>query len=279
MYANRHIIGNKRLDQLAIPGAHDAGMYKIHDTYLQRTDFQNSAKAFSPDATELKRALSFLGPAFTRWAKTQNRNAYDLLKGGVRYFDIRVAIHGHGQLATCHGVYGASLDEILEHVGRFSNEHPNEIIILGFNHFWDRQYQISHDKKPGAMEGLRDDKWELLFNSIEDRIGTEKLAKAGLRPTSTLNQIWTGKERVICNFAIEPPKSAIRAWVHTGLEHEGSWVGEVQEFNEFKRKTKAKINSFLPKTNCGLLAVVSRPTTISLSWQSQSRLHPIIQSE
>jgi|RhiMethySRZTD1v2_1073278.scaffolds.fasta_scaffold35584_5 1-phosphatidylinositol phosphodiesterase len=102
-----------RLNQLLMPGSHDAGMYVTHDYPLGG------------------------GGA---WAKTQNLAMLQQLQAGARYFDIRICTH-NGVLTTYHGdtgygAYGATLDEMLADVRSFlsSPSGSGEVVILKFSH-------------------------------------------------------------------------------------------------------------------------------------------------
>ena len=97
-------IGDKTLSQIVVPGSHDAGMY------------------CDDGASDL--------------AQTQDQNLYDQLRGGVRYFDLRVLagepllIYHGGATFTCEPV-----DRVMKDVRKFMQEGHNEVVILKFSHF------------------------------------------------------------------------------------------------------------------------------------------------
>lgn len=53
-----------------------------------------------------------------------------------RYFDIRVARKG-SKLLACHGLYGMEVINALEEINECLNEHPEEVVILDFQHIYD----------------------------------------------------------------------------------------------------------------------------------------------
>ena len=130
------------LREMALPATHDMGTYELTRALDRRTTLANANQVFAPDNDTLKRFLASLpGSIVYDWAKTQRRTAAQQLADGIRVFDIRVCVDGNGKLLTCHGLYGAPLDDILEDVRKFTLANPGEMVFLGFNHFWDGTYQ------------------------------------------------------------------------------------------------------------------------------------------
>src|SRR4051812_6471245 len=99
MTDNAAIIEKKQLNQIALPGAHDAETFGI--TLSKNSGIGLSDGLSSPDNKQIKRILS-LGPVFGDWSKTQERTTAEMLNDGIRYFDIRVCVDSKGILMTCH---------------------------------------------------------------------------------------------------------------------------------------------------------------------------------
>jgi len=74
----------------------------------------------------------------SNWSKTQSLDVDAQLKAGVRYFDVRVgARHASNLMFVVHGFYGAPVDDCLDSLRTFLDEHSREIVLLDFNHFYD----------------------------------------------------------------------------------------------------------------------------------------------
>lgn len=94
-----------------------------------------SNSELAPDAEPLLQRLKFLGPLLTffmsKWSKTQTYSAVDQLKSGVRYFDLRLATkRGCDKIYFVHGLYSCCVDEVLNEINDFLNEHPKEVIAF-----------------------------------------------------------------------------------------------------------------------------------------------------
>lgn len=113
--------GTRRLDELVMPGSHDAGM-----SVLDHCSFGMFAK-----------------PA----TKTQAHTIGTQLLMGSRYFDIRVD-YDHDELVTCHrtgmlGCNGERFKRVLEQTCDFLKAYPSETVFLKLSHI--RKYGDAHD--------------------------------------------------------------------------------------------------------------------------------------
>ena len=106
-----HLNNNTLLDQVIMPGSHDAGMSSTaHCTIGVSSSF----------------------------VQTQLGDIMDQALSGVRYFDIRVD-WDHNQLVTYHrssgvGCNGESIHDVLYNAYMFVEHHPTEFIILKLSH-------------------------------------------------------------------------------------------------------------------------------------------------
>ncbi|KEF52984.1 uncharacterized protein A1O9_10891 [Exophiala aquamarina CBS 119918] len=127
MNDNLPYIGCLNLQQLTIPGSHDAGMSEIN--YPAGGNSDN--------------------------AQTQSMGIYNQLVAGVRYFDIRPTI-SHKQFYTGHyskaagtnlGANGQSIADVISDINRYLSYKQNELIILELTHssFTDDDYQPFSD--------------------------------------------------------------------------------------------------------------------------------------
>ena len=234
MSVNSTILGKKRLNEIAIPGAHDAGTFPISASKGGRFKLGGGGGVTSPDNRRLKRVLSF-GYSFSAWAKTQERTTSEMLADGIRYFDIRVCVDDKGVLMTCHGLYGASVASILSDVKKFIDRHPKELILLGFNHFWDRKYQMQQNKGQGEIEGLREDKWIELVDLVKSKLRNDLISSKRFSPKSELNELWKLKNnnRVIALFDTDDVTDDEMIWKR---REENTWV-EGWDIDAYKEGT------------------------------------------
>lgn len=100
------------LNQIALPGSHDAGMSEVNHCTV-------GAAAWN--------------------TRTQNRNILNQALAGSRYFDIRVD-YDHDELWTYHrtgagvGCSGQRLNDVLNNAVSFLSANPTETLILKFSH-------------------------------------------------------------------------------------------------------------------------------------------------
>jgi hypothetical protein len=234
MADNAAVLGKKPLNEITLPGAHDAGTFAIAKPKSTGITLGDSDGLSSPDNKKIKQLLS-VGSVFSDWAKTQERTTSEMLADGIRYFDIRVCVDGKGVLMTCHGLYGASVAAILDDVKRFTDQHPREVVLLGFNHFWERQYQIERNKKQGEIEGLTAAKWTELVNLVKTKLVGKLVSGKDFSPKSKLSELWQLKtaNQVIALFDSDDAPADEFIWKRM---EENTWV-EGWDLDQFKSGT------------------------------------------
>ncbi|WP_353570481.1 hypothetical protein [Candidatus Albibeggiatoa sp. nov. BB20] len=144
MHKNLGLIGDKKLNQICITGAHDAGMSSLHS---------HTAAAF--DCNTL----------------TQTHPLHTQLNFGARYFDIRPVIAG-GRYRTGHysfienffkntwqGGNGQSIKSIISDVNSFTAVHK-ELVILNLSHALNTDYDNANYKE------FTQNEWDGLFNEL-----------------------------------------------------------------------------------------------------------------
>jgi 1-phosphatidylinositol phosphodiesterase len=105
--------GNTTLNNVIMPGSHDAGMSSLINCDV--------------------------GAGFNKgMVKTQELSVFGQLKAGSRYFDIRVD-YDHNRLYTYHrtgdsGCNGQTLEEVMNDATNFIETYPSETFILKFSH-------------------------------------------------------------------------------------------------------------------------------------------------
>ncbi|KRX99550.1 DDRGK domain-containing protein 1 [Trichinella pseudospiralis] len=165
----------KPLTHLFIPGSHQS--------------FSDLLNKKLPIAIDVPKVLRFVDSPWTRrtierWGRCQELNVTDQLRLGIRYFDVRVAfLPGECEqsldIFLLHGLYGRPIKEVLNEMYTFIIDHPEEILILDINHFYNFNDEL-HRKFLGQLEHL--------FNE--------------LRITDSLDKLITMDPMLICSVLI-----------------------------------------------------------------------------
>lgn len=126
MTTSLHLIGDKRVNQIAIPGTHNSTSYALCRASRYAADAPGLVKYRPPWP---------VSAIIAGWSRTQKRTILQQLNDGIRYFDIRVG-HQRNEFYTCHGMNAETCKQLVETVVQFSESHTREVIILDFNHFY-----------------------------------------------------------------------------------------------------------------------------------------------
>jgi len=121
------------LNTLAIPGSHDSF-----------TSFLKPDNGLAPNCPEFAKDLvKYLGSrakeVLYNWSVTQSYTFAEQLKAGIRYFDLRITSKPDTvDLFMCHALYADNtVQEHMKEMKLFLDQHPKEVILLDFNHFYD----------------------------------------------------------------------------------------------------------------------------------------------
>ncbi|CAH3146150.1 unnamed protein product, partial [Pocillopora meandrina] len=164
------------LKDLVIPGSHDSGTF-----------FLDQNMEIGPDESS---AIHTLGSIFGKvaksvihsWSVTQSMTIYEQLLSGIRYLDLRVAYRAEDKkIRVVHGLFGWTIDQVLDEVNRFVANYPKEIVILDFNHFY-KMDQAAHETLADTLLAS--------FSEIFRAPGADG-------PNVTLQEMWGNEEKVI----------------------------------------------------------------------------------
>lgn len=129
---------NQKLLEIALLGAHDAFSYDIDINSV--VDNKSSEGLMQGFIGRLIKGFS------VRQSKTQTVSVQDLLKSGVRYFDLRVSYNESEDLYyTVHNYFSTPLTLVLSQIEQFLEEHPTEFIIIDLQHAYGVDYQSESD--------------------------------------------------------------------------------------------------------------------------------------
>ncbi|XP_072387265.1 PI-PLC X domain-containing protein 3-like [Diabrotica undecimpunctata] len=166
---------------ISIPGSHDSFTANI-----------TKDSDISPDAEDIVRDLSILGPLFkeviARWSRTQSFLANDQLIRGIRYFDIRTSTkEGTDELYIVHSLYSVPLQDCLNDINTFLSTHPQEVVILDFQHFF----------------GFDDSIHKRLVQDIKNTFGAKLIPYTNKMDTITLESMATEKYQIFVIYRIQ----------------------------------------------------------------------------
>lgn len=185
-------LGMLPLRQLVLPGSHDAGMY----------------------------AGGLAG-------QTQDKNLYQQLTYGMRYFDLRVAAFPiTGELYLHHGeVFGVPLTEGLDDIKSFLQKGGKDMIILKFSHF-------------GSTTGgdFTSSQYNEMVKLIDDRLGSwiyRGPLPAGKRLADLTLNDYDGKILIVVDgkWAKEYPHAGY--WIYRDATKDGASEGQLRVFDKY----------------------------------------------
>ncbi len=154
------IDNNKKLNQVIMPGSHDAGMSETNNC----NPFVGAAKA----------------------SKTQDLNILGQANAGARYYDIRADydkgfFNSTAYLITYHrsgpwGCGGQHLDTILDQAVTFLKQNPSEVLILKFSHTRNYKDHSEVDITRRVIDLIKQDKYKpFLFTSLDQNLNIAEL--------------------------------------------------------------------------------------------------------
>ena len=193
-----------------------------HDSAGSSISIQND---ISPDTSEeVKAAISFMGDCgkeiIYRWSVTQNLTITQQLNHGIRYFDLRVALHKKkGTFNYVHGLYGAEVKPILEEVNTFLDAHSQEVVILDFNHFYDME-ESDHHK---------------LLGIITDVFGA-KLCPLLNMESVTLEMLWENQLQVLVFYQNDAVKENLQFWPANAIRSPWANTTNISDLMSFMDK-------------------------------------------
>ncbi len=205
-------IGHVPLCRIALPGTHDSGTYGM-TTQSALDPYNEGARARvveSLDGVAQQRGTS-ARPLMLLWSQAQDLSISDQLQAGIRYLDLRVSLvdstYVLGHVLVC-----GTLDDALQQVLMFTQQHPSELIILDVNHLYGMDTTESQVALINFIAGILD--------------GRLVQGPPTLGPNNTVNEILhhdpVDKARVILLFA---SSAAIAASGRTDV-----WCSEAENY-------------------------------------------------
>lgn len=183
-------LGAMQVNRIILPGTHDSGTYSI-----------TSQSMLSPDlapewAAVAAKVASILGipvdTIISNWARAQGKTVLQQLQAGVRYLDLRVALDtNNNTLYVVHGMYGTTIQDVINQIGAFVTANPQELLILDFQHFF-QMTPASHTALLGMLRAA--------FGN--------RMVRNTLNPSNTLDDVWNSNASVIIIYSDDTVSSA-----------------------------------------------------------------------
>ena len=132
-----------------------------------------------------------------RWCRTQDANLSEQLVAGIRYLDLRV-LHREldGLFYFVHGQFAGEVLKELLLVKSFLQEHPKEVVLLDFNHFY---CFFKPDSSALLQEAIvRVSNPFKLNKPLVQVFGTMLAPRSEQIPS--LSELWSGGYQVICFY-------------------------------------------------------------------------------
>lgn len=122
----------KPLNQLPMPGSHDSFTYSLNEDGPISNDESSILQAVGK--------IPFVKHIVYSWSVTQQWTVTEQLDNGIRYFDLRTSHPDNAkdehELRVLHGLYGASTYDLLAEIKTWLLEHPKEVVLFDFNHYY-----------------------------------------------------------------------------------------------------------------------------------------------
>ncbi|MFJ4965351.1 hypothetical protein ACIP6P_23350 [Streptomyces sp. NPDC088729] len=218
-------IGDRPLNQIVMPGSHDAGTSTITE---------DSGICSYGESAEASRAWPGVAASMSR---TQSGSLVEQLDGGSRYLDLRLCKQGdkwftyHGgplgrQFFDSTGAGGTvrgEVNELADWIGR----HPKEIVIV----------RLTTAVPPETAAADSRAAVDALGNALGGGAGKPAIADGSLKPTSTYNQFVSAGKHVVI---VDDTKSTNYPWAWQQgqvQDYRGSYVGVSSDWQDILKGT------------------------------------------
>ena len=129
-----HVLSNKTVLDIYLPGTHDSGSYNLsrvidpdHEKWLE--DLIYDVEEYLP--------ITDLYPFIKDWANSQNMSFLEQLNIGARYLDLRVAYDNTTNTFRAHHFLLSYFDLLVElkDIEQWVRNHTSEFVVLHLSHF------------------------------------------------------------------------------------------------------------------------------------------------
>lgn len=248
------IIGNLTLKNITLPGTHDSGTYYLGDAQMLGDEslLWEIIFKFAQDTNQNVDVIA------RYWAQSQDKDFYEQMRGGIRYFDLRCGWNATTkQWVTFHFLQGSPVRELLQNITSFLLAFPKEIVVIEMSHF--DGYPLPNDVTQ-------------LKNMVLDILGP-LLTFVDYSFNFTLNQMVSSGRRAV--VMMDSGYDNVTIWSTSAIHNTYADTPNLNEMVAYNNKT---VQSFMSGSHASQLYKISwtltpNSTTIldsALPWKPQS---------
>jgi hypothetical protein len=208
-------LGNKTLQDITLVGTHDSGAFELGKNLMPDAAPANLAKLIT-STESIGIPVDWI---ITPWALAQDRNAYDQMVAGVRYFDVRCGWNGTGWYVF-HMEVGNTVELVLKQIRSFLDDNPSEVVVV----------EVSHLDGPHSTGDVSEIEHHILtifdglllpetggFIPIRDMVSSNKRAFVSFSAPTSSSLIWSG-DSIINSYADSDEIDVMVQYNHAELE-------------------------------------------------------------
>lgn len=182
-----HVIKDVRYADLVYSGTHDAGTYDLQKyNPRQISQILEEIYGYVPDAF---RGLynDYLEPITKVTSMTQDVNVRTQLFEGNRFLDLRFKRYKDEELRIFHGMFGDTIDEIIDQVEEYlENSSDKEIIFINLNRY-------------GELWDMPDGDFEEVGEKFQEELGSYIFTDEEFDFTMTMEELVATGKRLVVN--------------------------------------------------------------------------------
>ncbi len=188
MADNQKSLGNKKLNQLIIPGSHFSNAYGLSNNkqliVCNGETFKDNMSNNAKLASLINGNSSISQEEFVNYLNTQNNNITGQLNNGVRYLELQICLQ-NANYYTSNYYLTDSLDSIIKQIKDFIDDNPKELIIIDLDNNIRSDYGY-----------MTENDINILHNYLQMQFGSYLTPRQNWQ-NLTLEDIWATKHRII----------------------------------------------------------------------------------
>ena len=236
--------GHLTLYDITLPGTHDSASFSLH----------KEVNTHDPEWKKLKHIPRVTGPrglnsVLCRLAQTQAKGFAEQLKGGMRYFDLRVDFDG-SDYRFHHLLFGDLVLDHLHEFREFMEQNPSEIIVIEISHMYNQQ-EPSDPVKLRFQNDLVSAFGELLYKK-----------RSSGRIESTIEEMRNTNQRIVLTVEDDFIAKHPLIWPESLLKNTFPKTAKISEIFEYNLQQMEKFSHRNPKQ----LFKISWTATFDAKW-------------